>query len=60
MAAAAAKTSKKLRPRVCLFGLSADPPTVAHVAIVQALLQKVEVQEIRILPVYRHMFAVRK
>jgi hypothetical protein len=57
---------------VCLFGLSADPPTGTggHVGIVQALtlLQAqqqddddgvgVAFDEIRVLPVYRHTYAV--
>jgi hypothetical protein len=61
---------------VCLFGLSADPPTGTggHVGIVQALtLLRAPAQqqddgddgvgyfafdEIRVLPVYRHTYAV--
>jgi nicotinic acid mononucleotide adenylyltransferase len=43
------------RRAVCLFGTCADPPTVAHVAMVQALLQDAitNLSEIRILPVYQ-------
>jgi len=49
------------RRQVCLFGLSADPPTGqgGHVGIVQALSQQPNFDEIRILPVYRHTYAVR-
>ena len=49
--------------RVCLFGLSADPPTGygGHVGIVQALLSDPQQtwDYIGILPVYRHTYAVR-
>ncbi len=56
--------------RVCLFGLSANPPTGngGHVGIVKALSalplhpqqenSQEKFDEIRVLPVYRHMFAV--
>jgi hypothetical protein len=49
------------RRTVCLFGLSADPPTGAqgHVGIVRALQQLNEWDEIWVLPVYRHTFMVR-
>jgi hypothetical protein len=49
------------RRTVCLFGLSADPPTGAqgHVGIVRALQQMNEWDEIWVLPVYRHAFMVR-
>lgn len=49
------------RTKICLFGLSADPPTGygGHVGIVQALKQMEEWDEIWVLPVYRHTFAVR-
>jgi nicotinic acid mononucleotide adenylyltransferase len=48
--------------KICLFGLSADPPTGygGHVGIVQALKQMGEWDEIWVLPVYRHTFAVRR
>jgi hypothetical protein len=51
-------------PRIiCLFGLSADPPTGTggHVGIVQALVDHTHPRfdEIHVLPVYRHTFAVR-
>jgi hypothetical protein len=58
--------------RVCLFGLSADPPTGVggHVGIVQALRMLLKTNrnnssddavfdEVRVLPVYRHTYAVR-
>lgn len=49
------------RRRVCLFGLSADPPTAAHVEMAHRLSQQdLDFQEIRIMPVYRHQFAVSK
>jgi nicotinic acid mononucleotide adenylyltransferase len=42
-----------------LFGLSADPPTAAHVEMAHRLSQQdVDFHEIRIMPVYRHQFAV--
>jgi len=46
---------------ICLFGLSADPPTgvQGHVGIVQALQQQDEWSELWVLPVYRHTFSVR-
>lgn len=49
------------RRSVCLFGLSADPPTgiQGHVGIVQALQQQGEWDEVWVLPVYRHTFSVR-
>lgn len=45
------------RRRVCLFGLSGDPPTVGHLGIVRALT-RLDFDEIRVIPVYQHMFAV--
>ena len=47
------------RKQVCLFGLSADPPTGqgGHLGIVQHLVS-MGFDEVRILPVYRHMFGV--
>lgn len=47
--------------KVCLFGLSADPPTnhQGHVGIIHALMQRNEWDEIWILPVYRHTYEVR-
>jgi len=55
--------------RVCLFGLSGDPPTGhgGHLGIVRALQRMTKdddsqtwaFDEIRILPVYRHTFSVR-
>ena len=56
--------------RVCLFGLSANPPTGngGHIGIVKALSalrlhpqqenSREKFDEIRVLPVYKHMFAV--
>ncbi|GFH61486.1 hypothetical protein CTEN210_17962 [Chaetoceros tenuissimus] len=58
--------------RVCLFGLSANPPTGngGHVGIVKALSalplhpqqenSREKFDEIRVLPVYRHMFASKR
>jgi ATP-binding cassette subfamily B (MDR/TAP) protein 1 len=48
------------RKKVCLFGLSADPPTGTggHVGIVQKLASLPNFDEIRVLPVYRHTFTV--
>lgn len=48
------------RRSVCLFGLSADPPTgqQGHLGIVQALQQLNEWDEIWVLPVYRHTYVV--
>lgn len=54
--------SKKTRRRqVCLFGLSADPPTGegGHLGIVTHLSSTMDLfDEVRVLPVYRHMFSV--
>lgn len=49
-----------MKKKVCLFGLSADPPTgeSGHVGIVNELIQMNIYDEIRILPVYQHTFAV--
>ena len=54
------------RRRICLFGLSADPPTGqgGHVGIAKALAELREdgafvFDEVRVLPVYRHTFSVR-
>lgn len=58
------------RRRICLFGLSADPPTGegGHVGIAKALAtlrseddndEKWAFDEVRVLPVYRHTFSVR-
>mmetsp|Transcript_15942 Transcript_15942/g.24139 ORF Transcript_15942/g.24139 Transcript_15942/m.24139 type:complete len:225 (+) Transcript_15942:183-857(+) len=46
------------RRRVCLFGTSADPPTGkgGHVGIVRALSEQ-PFDEVRVLPVYQHMFS---
>ena len=46
------------RRRVCLFGLSADPPTAAHVGMVVTLCQQGVFDEIRMMPVYQHQFSV--
>jgi hypothetical protein len=53
--------SMQVRKSVCLFGLSGDPPTGrgGHGGIVQALTQMDEFDEIRVMPVFRHTFAVR-
>ena len=46
--------------KVCLFGTSANPPTGkgGHLGIVKELAKSCKFDEIRVLPVYRHMFAV--
>eukprot|EP00547_Thalassionema_nitzschioides_P008070 CAMPEP_0194225398 /NCGR_PEP_ID=MMETSP0156-20130528/39524_1 /TAXON_ID=33649 /ORGANISM="Thalassionema nitzschioides, Strain L26-B" /LENGTH=224 /DNA_ID=CAMNT_0038957325 /DNA_START=22 /DNA_END=698 /DNA_ORIENTATION=+ len=46
------------RRQICLFGTSADPPTGegGHVGIVRAL-SKLAFDEVRVLPVYQHMFS---
>ena len=51
--------SQQRRKRVCLFGTSADPPTGqgGHLGIAQ-YLASVDFDEVRILPVYQHMFGV--
>mmetsp|Transcript_10431 Transcript_10431/g.14748 ORF Transcript_10431/g.14748 Transcript_10431/m.14748 type:complete len:263 (+) Transcript_10431:41-829(+) len=55
--------------QVCLFGVSADPPTGdgGHVGIVKALSEyeyntnrKTKFDEIRVLPVYQHMFSEKR
>lgn len=45
---------------VCLFGLSADPPTgdQGHIGIVRALQEKKAWESIWVLPVYRHTYKV--
>jgi nicotinic acid mononucleotide adenylyltransferase len=50
-------TGKKL---ICLFGLSADPPTGygGHVGIAQTLQQQERWDEVWVMPVYRHTFQV--
>ena len=49
------------RKQVCLFGTSADPPTGqgGHLGIAQHLVS-MDFDEVRILPVYSHMFGVSK
>ena len=51
--------SRQIRKRVCLFGTSADPPTGAggHLGIARHLAS-MDFDEVRILPVYSHMFGV--
>ena len=51
---------RKRRRQVCLFGLSADPPTgeSGHVGIVKTLSEMDEFDQVRVLPVYRHTFSV--
>ena len=54
-------STKKRRRQVCLFGLSADPPTGegGHLGIVTHLSSTMDLfDEVRVLPVYRHMFSV--
>jgi hypothetical protein len=45
---------------ICLFGLSADPPTGygGHVGIVQTLQQQNQWDEVWVMPVYRHTYKV--
>lgn len=52
--------SAQVRKRVCLFGTSADPPTGhgGHLGIVKHLVSMKQFDEVRVLPVYRHMFQV--
>lgn len=52
----------QVRKHVCLFGTSADPPTGrgGHLGIVTHLISLEEFDEVRILPVYRHMFEVSR
>ena len=56
------KTKPQLRSKklICLFGLSADPPTGygGHVGIVQTLQQQRQWDEIWVMPVYRHTYRV--
>lgn len=51
-------TNDNKRKQVCLFGLSADPPTGrgGHVGIVCYLSSLDQFDEVRVLPVYSHMF----
>jgi nicotinic acid mononucleotide adenylyltransferase len=50
------------RRKVCLFGTSANPPTGegGHLGIATALTKMGVFDEIRILPVFRHMFAEKR
>ncbi|KAL7476348.1 hypothetical protein ACHAW6_002218 [Cyclotella cf. meneghiniana] len=54
--------SKHIRKRVCLFGTSADPPTGqgGHLGIVTHLASMDDFDEVRVLPVYRHMFQSKR
>ena len=45
--------------KVCLLGLSGDPPTLGHQGMVDAILNMRFFDELRILPVYRHTYKVR-
>ena len=51
----------QMKKLICLFGLSADPPTGygGHVGIVQTLQQQNQWDEIWVMPVYRHTYKVR-
>jgi nicotinic acid mononucleotide adenylyltransferase len=55
-------STQQARRRVCLFGTSANPPTgeVGHVGIVKALSGMNRFDEIRVLPVYQHMFSAKR
>jgi len=50
------------RKQVCLFGLSADPPTgdCGHRGIVSHLAHMEEFDEVRVLPVYSHFFDAKR
>ncbi|KAL3776116.1 hypothetical protein ACHAWO_008717 [Cyclotella atomus] len=52
----------QIRKRVCLFGTSADPPTGkgGHLGIVTHLASMHDFDEVRVLPVYRHMFSNKR
>lgn len=54
--------SIRRRKRVCLFGLSADPPTgdCGHRGIVSHLANMDKFDEIRVLPVYNHMLTSKR
>ncbi|KAL7543255.1 hypothetical protein ACHAXR_012561 [Thalassiosira sp. AJA248-18] len=53
--------SLQIRKRICLFGTSADPPTGkgGHLGIAQHLAS-MDFDEVRILPVYSHMFGNKR
>ncbi|KAL9182305.1 hypothetical protein ACHAXT_012957 [Thalassiosira profunda] len=55
------KTPGHRRRRVCLFGTSADPPTGegGHLGIARHLAA-MDFDEVRVLPVYRHMFGNKR
>lgn len=55
-------TTVQKRKKVCLFGLSGDPPTGkgGHVGIVSALSNMSVFDEIRVLPVYQHNFSEKR
>ena len=55
------KGCSTMRRRVCLFGTSADPPTGdgGHLGIVRHLIS-LNFDEVRVLPVYRHMFGSKR
>jgi len=44
------------KKKICIFGTSANPPTLGHRDIVAYLASLVEFDEIIVLPVYEHMF----
>ncbi|KAL7471564.1 hypothetical protein ACHAXS_011845 [Conticribra weissflogii] len=54
--------SQLRKRRVCLFGTSADPPTGigGHLGIAKYLASMEEFDEVRILPVYSHMFGNKR
>jgi nicotinic acid mononucleotide adenylyltransferase len=56
MRSTATTTMKNNVRKICLFGTSANPPTNAHVGVVEALMKLKEFDEIHILPVYSHTF----
>lgn len=48
------------KKKICIFGTSANPPTLAHRDIVAYLASLVEFDEIIVLPVYEHMFEKKR
>ena len=45
------------KPRLAIFGTSADPPHNGHMMVVQMLIDSKHYDEVWILPVYVHMFS---
>mmetsp|Transcript_6467 Transcript_6467/g.7851 ORF Transcript_6467/g.7851 Transcript_6467/m.7851 type:complete len:521 (-) Transcript_6467:90-1652(-) len=55
-------TENKTPQNVCIFGLSANPPTgmLGHQGIVKKLIEFKKFDEIWVLPVYRHMYSSKR